>query len=140
VIVLAIDPGRRKCGLAVCGTHGVLLHEIVARAALRDRVRAVAARHAPAVILIGDRSVGRHLAAALAEVGVAATLVDEAHTTLQARARYWKDHPPRGWRRWLPAGLLVPDRPYDDYVAVLLAERYLAREVGTRPGDVENRR
>jgi hypothetical protein len=56
-------------------------------------------------------------------------LIEEAGTTLAARARYFKEHPRRGWRRLLPLGLQTPPEPYDDYVAVLLAEAAL----GSRP-------
>jgi len=52
-------------------------------------------------------------------------LVDERETTLLARARYFADHPPRGWRRLVPRGMLLPPRPIDDYAALLIAERYL---------------
>jgi hypothetical protein len=51
--------------------------------------------------------------------------VDEHGTTLRARARYFTDHPPRGWRRLIPRSLQTPPEPYDDYVAVLLAEAAL---------------
>ncbi|HKM17981.1 MAG TPA: pre-16S rRNA-processing nuclease YqgF, partial [Limnochordia bacterium] len=34
-------------------------------------------------------------------------------------------HPPRGWRRLLPVSLQTPPVPIDDYVAVILAQRYL---------------
>lgn len=53
-------------------------------------------------------------------------LVDEHLTSVEARRRYLADHPGRGLSRLLPAGLRTPDRPYDDYVAVILAERFFA--------------
>ena len=52
-------------------------------------------------------------------------IVDEYRTTDDARRAYWKAHPPRGWRRFLPTGMQVPPVPVDDFVAVLLAQRYL---------------
>jgi hypothetical protein len=56
-------------------------------------------------------------------------LVDEHRSSEQGRRRYFRDNPPRGWRRLLPVGLQTPPRAYDDYVAVILAERYLASRV-----------
>jgi hypothetical protein len=35
-------------------------------------------------------------------------------------------HPPRGWRRFVPRGMLLPPRPIDDFAALLIAERLLA--------------
>ena len=59
-------------------------------------------------------------------VGMEVTLVDEHRSTEEARRRYFVDNPPSGWRRLMPRGLLTPPVPYDDYVAIILAERYLA--------------
>jgi hypothetical protein len=53
-------------------------------------------------------------------------LVDEKGTSLLARERYLKENPPAGWRRLLPSGMQIPKEPYDDYAALLLAERYLS--------------
>jgi len=49
-------------------------------------------------------------------------------TTIRARARYFAANPPRGWRRIVPRGMLLPPRPIDDFAAVLIAERFLAGE------------
>ena len=46
--------------------------------------------------------------------------------------RFLRAHPERGWKRLLPPGLRSPDRPYDDFVAVILAERYLDGQRSTR--------
>ncbi len=53
-------------------------------------------------------------------------MIDEHRSSEQGRRRYFRENPPRGWRRLLPVGLQTPPRAYDDYVAVVLAERYLA--------------
>lgn len=54
------------------------------------------------------------------------TLVDERNTSLEARRRYYEDHPPRGLLRFVPRGLLVPKAKLDGYAALLIIERYLA--------------
>ena len=51
--------------------------------------------------------------------------INEYRTTDAAKIRYWKDNPPKGLKRFLPKGLLVPPRPIDDYAAIILGERYL---------------
>jgi RNase H-fold protein (predicted Holliday junction resolvase) len=112
VIVLAIDPGRRKCGIAVCGPGGVVARRIVP---LED-VAAVAREW---------------VAARLSGLGPPVVAVEEQGTTLAARRRYFDDHPPRGWRRLVPRSLLLPPEAYDDYAAVLLAEAYLAEGAGS---------
>ena len=52
-------------------------------------------------------------------------LIDERETTLRARALYFADHPPRGWRRLIPLGMQLPPCPIDDYAAVLIGRRFL---------------
>ena len=52
-------------------------------------------------------------------------VVDEYRTTDLAKKAYWKAKPPRGWRRLLPVTMQVPPEPVDDFVAVILASRYI---------------
>jgi RNase H-fold protein (predicted Holliday junction resolvase) len=124
--VLAIDPGLGKCGLAVVFASGeVAEHAVVARKAFRDAVQSLIARHGPAVIVIGNRTGSAACRAELEPVvGTRIVTVEEHETTLRARDRYFRDHPPRGWRAVVPRGLLSPPRPIDDYAAVLLGEEY----------------
>lgn len=125
-IVLAIDPGRDKCGIAVLSPQGdVLLHEIVPTGALETRVSELAAEYAPRIIM-GDGTTSAATKARIeAQVG-AVTLVDEYRTTEEGRRLYWAENPPRGWRRLVPRGLLTPAVPVDDFAAVALARRFLA--------------
>ena len=124
--VLAIDPGRDKCGIAVLSPQGdILLHEIVPTGALETRVSELAAEYAPRIIM-GDGTTSAATKARIeAQVG-AVTLVDEYRTTEEGRRRYWAENPPRGWRRLVPRGLLTPTVPVDDFAAVALARRFLA--------------
>ena len=46
----------------------------------------------------------------------------------RARELYFREHPPRGWRRLVPTGLQLPPVPVDDYAAILIARRFLARD------------
>jgi len=52
------------------------------------------------------------------------TLVDERSTSELARARFIAEEPLPLLQRMLPLGLRSPTRPYDDYVAIILAEQY----------------
>ncbi len=127
-VVIAIDPGRDKCGLAVVRADGHVLAQAVV--ASRDIAEAVAARvdsHGATTVVVGNRTGAEEVAAAIAEkTGRRPTLIDEHNSTLDGRRRYLRENPPRGWRRLVPPDLQTPPRPYDDYVAVILAERYLA--------------
>ncbi len=131
MIVLAIDPGRRKCGIAVCGPGGVVARRIVPLEDVAAVAREWAAAHRVERVLLGNRTGAREVAARLSGLGPPVVAVEEQGTTLAARRRYFDDHPPRGWRRLVPRSLLLPPEAYDDYAAVLLAEAYLAEGAGS---------
>lgn len=125
--ILGVDPGTRKCGLAIVERPGAppLLLEIVPLGELGPRLAELRVRHRVALAAVGRGTNAATAVAAVTAAGLDHVLVDERETTLQARARFFADHPPRGWRRWVPRGMLLPDRPIDDYAALLIAERYL---------------
>ncbi|MGC8666911.1 MAG: pre-16S rRNA-processing nuclease YqgF [Chthonomonadales bacterium] len=134
--VMAIDPGSGKCGIAVVTSDGRILHrQIASSPCLPNTVAELYERFKPDAVLVGNGTGARRareccLARIPAEAPV--HLVEERFTSVEARQRYLKDHPPRGWRRLLPAFARVPEDPYDDYVAIILAERYFAAL--TQPG------
>jgi RNase H-fold protein (predicted Holliday junction resolvase) len=130
--VLAIDPGRQKCGVAACDTHGVIAHRVVSLNDLADLARAWARDHRLDLVVVGSGTGSREVLSRLADVGVPVRAVEERETTLGARRRYFKDHPPRGWRRFFPVSLQIPPEPHDDYAAILLAEAYLSGVPGRR--------
>jgi len=132
-VVLAVDPGRDKCGVAVCEPGIVHARAVVAREDLPALVRDWQERYAATEVVVGNRTASAEVMEALARAGARRVLlVEEQGTTLRARSRYFAEHPPRGWRRFVPRGLQTPPEPYDDYAAVLLAEAALERGPGPR--------
>ncbi|GAC1571439.1 MAG: Holliday junction resolvase RuvX [Candidatus Elarobacter sp.] len=125
--ILGLDPGTRKCGYAVLAALGdpPLALGIVPIGELLARLREVTAATPVGLAAVGRGTNAAVVTQAVRALGLPFALVDETETTLRARARYFHDHPPRGWRRLIPLGMLLPDRPIDDYAALLIAERYL---------------
>ncbi len=130
-MVLGIDPGTRKCGYAIIERLGSPPRTlgIAPLDEFRERLDSLRSAWPIDMVAIGGGTNASVVSAAVREAGLPFVLVDERETTLQARARFFVDHPPRGWRRLIPRGMLLPDRPIDDYAALLIAERYL------RPAD-----
>ena len=125
--ILAIDPGREKCGVAVLASDGrVLVQRVVMTAALDAAVGALIRAYEPNVIM-GNGTTSADAKKRVEALGVPVTLVDEYRTTDAAKCAYWEAHPPRGWRRLMPRGMLVPRVPVDDFVAVILAQRFLEK-------------
>jgi len=128
--VLAVDPGRDKCGVAVVDAGGVVLARlIVPTTDVVASLEPLLQRHEVSRLVIGSSSISRTLREELsaARPALAVAVVDETGSTLQARLLYWRANPRRGWRRLAPLSLQVPPEPIDDWAAVVLAGRYLQR-------------
>jgi RNase H-fold protein (predicted Holliday junction resolvase) len=126
-MLLGVDPGTRKCGYAVIDRIDAppLALGIVPLDEFAGRLTTLRTTFPIDMVAIGHGTNAGTVSAVVGEAGLPFALVDERETTLRARARFFADHPPRGWRRIVPRGMLLPDRPIDDYAALLIAERYL---------------
>jgi hypothetical protein len=118
--VVGVDPGLRV-GLAWVDAAGALLAGEVTDAAGLGRLEVPAG----VVVALGNGTGMRAARAALDRPGRILVVVDEHATSEEGRRLYWRDHPARGWRRWLPPGLRVPPRSLDDYAAYAIALRWL---------------
>jgi len=133
-IIIAIDPGREKCGIAVVHRNkGVVSQQVIQTAELTNVVQELITAHHISRIVLGDRTSSREAKQTLERINTAdrpltITLVDEHQSTDQARLRYWQVNPPQGYRRLIPVTMQVPPGPIDDYVAVILAERYFRQD------------
>ncbi len=126
-VVLAVDPGRSKCGIAVVGQNReVIICRLIETESVLGEILQLFKTYHPEAVALGDGTscniLLRHLNEELP--GVRIEKVDERNTTEQARERYLSQNAPRGWQRLLPRALRTPDRPCDDIAAVILAERY----------------
>lgn len=133
--LLTVDPGREKCGLAVVTTHReVLERDIVETPDLVERLARLIAQYGCTTVVLGDRTYARETAALLRDggIGLEIVFVDEDHSSEEGRERFLRVTPARGWQRLLPLGLRTPNRPYDDFVAIILAERFLDGRRSTR--------
>ena len=120
-VVIGIDPGRHV-GLAWVDAHGALLRgEVVEEA---DLARLEVAEGV--AIALGSGTGSRGARSLLEAAGRIVTLVDERATTEEGRRLYWRDHPPRGWRRCIPVGFRPPPAGVDAYAAYAIALRWLA--------------
>ena len=131
--VLSVDPGTSKCGMALVhrdedGQIKLLWHDVVPADAVIVKLHEAYIVEEFHLVILGDstgsKKVKTDLRRHLPSMGL--LVIDETETTMQARERYWEHNPRRGWRKFLPATLQVPPEPYDDYAALVLAERVLS--------------
>ena len=128
--IISIDPGREKCGIAVVhNSLNIIYKAIIETAYLSETVKELAENHSINMIIIGDGTTSQAAQRALNKIKVKGQAliiisVNEYRTTDDARKRYWAENPPNGFKRLIPTTLQVPPVPVDDYVAIILAERF----------------
>lgn len=123
---MGIDPGRDKCGVAVLTATGeIKFQRVVATEELDSAIKALAAEFQIESVILGDGTTHKAAAAKVTAAGLKFQLVDEKHTTEEARREYWIKNPPRGWRRLLPTSMQVPPEPVDAIVAEILVRRFI---------------
>ncbi len=108
---------------------------VVPTESLTAQVQELSVAHRPDAIVIGSGTGSKPLLLQLQAASLPAPLlpVDESYTSQEARLRYLAANPPRGWQRLLPASLRTPPVAYDDYVALILAERYWHAQAEAAP-------
>lgn len=128
-MIMGIDPGRDKCGVAVLTAAGEIKYQrVVETAELGDVIKRLIAEHEIELVILGNGTTHKAAASLVEASGLQVKVVDEKHTTEEARREYWKKNPPRGWRKLLPTTMQVPPEPVDAIVAEILVKRFLASE------------
>ena len=131
--VIALDPGRSKCGLLLAdtSTNTVLQGMVIQSSQVLDQLRAWMEDDQEESAQIAELVIGDGTSSAIWQQQLPTCLkvhvVDETGTTLRARARYWQLWPARGWRRMLPSGLRIPPGDLDAIAALVILEDYLNR-------------
>ena len=128
--LLAVDPGRDKCGVCVVDGNGEIKYQrVIETARLEEVVSELGSRFELQTIVLGNGTTSAEAARRISAIAkdIQIEVVDEKHTTEQARVEYWKKKPPRGWRRLLPTSMQVPPEPVDDIVAEILARRFIKK-------------
>ena len=127
-LYLGIDPGRSKTGLALVNGAGKIVKLHIAESQnIDNEIVEFIKNSCPVHIVLGNgtnsRNIGESVKRVLPDVLVA--VVEEAHSTEEARTLYWQENPPKGLKKLIPLGMLVPHVPLDAYAAVILVRRFL---------------
>ena len=125
---LGIDPGRSKTGLALVDDKGKIVSLHIAESQnINNEILNFTKENCPAQIVLGNGTNSGNICEAVQKMlpNIAIAVVEEAHSTEEARALYWEENPPQGWKKLVPMGMLVPPVPLDAYAAVILVRRFL---------------
>ena len=127
-LYLGIDPGRSKTGLAlVDGVGRIVKLHIAESQNIDNEIVEFTKNGCPVQIVLGNGTNSRNICEATQRVlpDVTVAVVEEAHSTEEARTLYWQENQPKGLKKLIPLGLLVPPVPLDAYAAVILVRRFL---------------
>lgn len=128
--ILAIDPGNEKTGLAVLSHQGELMcRTIVETKELVLSIERVITEYCGITHMVcGNGTNHKRLYPMIQQVGrnhrITTSLIDESHSTEEARKLYWQYNPPTGWRKLVPKGMQFPPEPIDDLTAYVIGLRY----------------
>jgi RNase H-fold protein (predicted Holliday junction resolvase) len=125
--IIAIDPGTRKCGYAVVDSNlSVLQREVISTEKTTKAVENSLNIYKIDKIILGNGTNYKNIEEILKNHfwQLKIILIEEEFSTLEARKKYFEAHPPQGLSKLIPVSLRVPPCYYDDFVAVLLAEKY----------------
>ena len=131
-MILGVDPGRSKTGLAlVTGTGELVKTQVALMTDFAEELQVFLADVAIDTIVLGNGTTSQAMTDTLKRLlpGLAINVVEESYSTEEARKLYWELNPPKGWRRLMPLGMLTPSVPLDAYAAVVLVRRYLKQKL-----------
>ena len=131
-IIIAIDPGTKKCGYAVVDSNlSVLKREVISVEKIAKNIENSFNIYKISKIILGNGTNYKNIEKRLKSQfpGLKIILIEEEFSTLEARKKYFKAYPPRGISKLIPLSLRVPSCHYDDFVAVLLAEKYFKNKI-----------
>ena len=126
-IVIAIDPGTKKCGYALVNSNlSVLQRKVIPIEEIEKNIKNSINNYKINKIVLGNgthyKIIEEKLKHHFSQSKI--ILIEEEFSTLEARKKYFEAHPPRGIFKLIPLSLRVPPCNYDDFVAILLAEKY----------------
>ena len=126
-IIIAIDPGTKKCGYAVVDSNlSVLQREVISIEKIAKTIQDNLNIYKINKIILGNGTNYKNIEERLKNQFslLRIILIEEKFSTLEARKKYFEAYPPRGILKIIPLSLRVPPCHYDDFVAILLAEKY----------------
>ena len=125
-MLLAIDPGKCKCGLILADKKKKKVHEalVVESKLLVSYVRDWKTKYSELVVLIGNGTTSNLFIEQFDFIKKDLFVVNERNTTLRAKKRYFEIFPLKGISRLLPRELMIQNINLDAISALIILEDY----------------
>jgi len=128
--LVAIDPGKSKCGLLLVDLDLdlVLDGKVVITNDVINIISFWKIHFAFDLVIMGNGTSSKDLINLLEDL-CTIKLVNEEGSTLRSRERYWELWPPKNLLSFFPRGLLIPSQPLDAIAALILLEDHLHKKL-----------
>ena len=127
-MLMGIDPGRNKCGIAILTKEGEEVFKDIFRTSnLSIKIEELLNKYQIEKCILGNGTYSDKVFNILDLLidKKKIKFVEEENTTYLAEQKYLKENPPLGLNFLNKILKFQPKKPLDDYVAVLLVKKYL---------------
>ena len=124
--VVAIDPGKSKCGLVLAGISEKKVYEaiILKSESLKDYVRNLITIEDISQIIIGNGTTSKKIKEKLDSFKKELIIFEEKNTTFRAKARYFELFPISGLKFLIPREVFLLNKNLDAISALIILEDY----------------
>ncbi len=125
--LLAFDPGRNKCGIAVLRFDGSIVEKtVISRADLQKATVDFIGRYRPDSVAVGDGTGSDEVGKTVESLAPGTVMrIGEKGTTLEARDLAWRLNPPGGIWQVIPKLFWPMPSDLDAWAAVVIGRRAL---------------
>ena len=127
-MLMGIDPGRNKCGIAILTKEGEEVFKDIFRTSnLSKKIEELLNEYQIEKCILGNGTYSDKVFNILDLLidKKKIKFIEEENTTYLAEQKYRKENPPLGLQFLNKIIICKPNKPLDDYVAVLLVKKYL---------------
>ena len=131
-LILGVDPGSSKSGVALLKADGTIENtEVLLMSNFTEALAEFLGQEDIKLCILGNGTTSAQMQAVLRQSlpGAVIKVVDEAHSTEEARTLYWEINPPKGLRKLFPLSMQQPTGNLDGLAAAILVRRYLRQGV-----------
>ena len=124
--VIAIDPGKSKCGLVLADISQKKVYEaiIIKSAFIENHVRNLITAEDVSQIIIGNGTTSREIREKLYFFNKEIITFEEKNTTYRAKARYFELFPITGLKILIPREFFILNKNLDAISALIILEDY----------------
>ena len=124
--LIAIDPGKYKCGLVLAHINEQKVHQaiILKSEFLEHYLRTLNNVENISKIIIGNGTTSREIREKLNFFKKQIITFDEKNTTYRAKERYFELFPISGWKFIIPREVFILDKNLDAISALIILEDY----------------